>query len=73
MQGHNWLRSCVWHDADFDRQMEFQSATTLATFNVSDGAFPDAGLIMDAAGNLFGTASSGGSSTFDGTVFEITP
>src|SRR5438067_1462335 len=35
-----------------------------------DGAYPFAGLVMDQAGNLFGTTSGGGAS-YDGTVFEI--
>jgi uncharacterized repeat protein (TIGR03803 family) len=38
----------------------------------SKGANPVAGLVMDNAGNLYGTASDGGASGF-GTVFEITP
>ena len=38
--------------------------------NSSDGMLPSAGLIRDAAGNLFGTASSGG--TYNGgIVFEV--
>jgi uncharacterized repeat protein (TIGR03803 family) len=36
-----------------------------------DGSDPDAGLIMDAAGNFYGTTSSGGTN-FNGTVFELT-
>ena len=44
--------------------------TTLVRFNGDDGAYLDAGLIADAAGDLFGTASAGGASG-DGTVFEI--
>jgi uncharacterized repeat protein (TIGR03803 family) len=36
-----------------------------------DGAFPYAGLIMDAAGNLYGTTSSGGLPPYAGTVFKI--
>ena len=44
--------------------------TTLANFNGASGQFPDAGLIADAAGNLFGTTASGGAND-DGTVFEI--
>jgi uncharacterized repeat protein (TIGR03803 family) len=37
-----------------------------------DGVVPWAGLILDAAGNLYGTATAGGSKN-NGTVFEITP
>ena len=40
--------------------------------NGSDGAFPRAGLIADAAGNLYGTTSSGGAGN-GGTVFELSP
>ena len=35
-----------------------------------DGAFPAAGLITDAAGNLYGTTQSGGAYSY-GTVFEL--
>jgi uncharacterized repeat protein (TIGR03803 family) len=44
---------------------------TLVSFNGTDGANPQAGLIADANGNLFGTAAGGGVNNF-GTVFEIT-
>jgi uncharacterized repeat protein (TIGR03803 family) len=44
--------------------------TTLAAFNGSNGANPEASLIEDASGDLFGTTSGGGTSN-DGTVFEI--
>jgi uncharacterized repeat protein (TIGR03803 family) len=43
---------------------------TLVSFDDSDGAFPFAGLIADANGNLFGTTAEGGTSNY-GTVFEI--
>ena len=36
------------------------------------GAFPEAGLIFDTAGNLYGTTNGGGTYGY-GTVFEITP
>ncbi len=36
------------------------------------GAYPSAGLIFDAAGNLYGTTAGDGTTTF-GSVFEITP
>jgi uncharacterized repeat protein (TIGR03803 family) len=35
-----------------------------------DGAYPQAGLVMDTAGNLFGTTAGGGTSG-NGTVFEL--
>jgi uncharacterized repeat protein (TIGR03803 family) len=38
----------------------------------TEGGWPEASLIMDAAGNLYGTASAGGS-TNGGTVFELSP
>lgn len=44
--------------------------TTLVNFDNSNGAFPQAGLVADANGNLFGTTEAGGASG-DGTVFEI--
>jgi uncharacterized repeat protein (TIGR03803 family) len=37
-----------------------------------DGAGPEAGLIQDAAGNLYGTATSGGAYGY-GTVFVLKP
>ena len=45
------------------------SLSTLAPFVPPDGAYPEAGLIMDSNGNLYGTTRSGGSSE-DGTIFE---
>ncbi len=38
----------------------------------TDGASPRAGLVRDAAGNLYGTTVDGGAYTY-GTVFEVTP
>jgi uncharacterized repeat protein (TIGR03803 family) len=42
------------------------------THEFTDGNMPIAGLISDAAGNLYGTTSAGGPNN-DGTVFELTP
>jgi uncharacterized repeat protein (TIGR03803 family) len=40
--------------------------------NGTDGGLPTGGLILDAAGNLYGTTASGGAYN-SGTVFELTP
>src|ERR1039458_7566385 len=40
--------------------------------NGTDGTSPRAGLIFDAAGNLYGTTEQGGAYSH-GTVFELTP
>jgi uncharacterized repeat protein (TIGR03803 family) len=46
--------------------------TVLHTFIGSDGAQPDANLVLDDKGNLYGTAATGGPNGA-GVVFEITP
>ncbi len=46
------------------------TATTLVSFDGSDGSAPFGNLIVDAAGNLFGTTFQLGTSHY-GTVFEI--
>ena len=38
----------------------------------TDGAYPQAGLVVNPAGNLYGTTNNGGAYTY-GTVFELTP
>jgi uncharacterized repeat protein (TIGR03803 family) len=40
--------------------------------NCTDGAYPEAGLIRDASGRLYGTTYQGGA-VGDGTVFMLTP
>lgn len=42
-------------------------------FDNTDGYEPTAGLIFDAAGNLYGTTVSGGANTAYGVVFQIVP
>jgi uncharacterized repeat protein (TIGR03803 family) len=39
----------------------------------SDGGNPSGGLTFDTAGNLYGTAESGGTGSGRGVVFELTP
>jgi uncharacterized repeat protein (TIGR03803 family) len=47
--------------------------TPIYTFqNGSDGAFPVGGLVMDKAGNLYGSTTGGGSGG-GGTIFELSP
>jgi uncharacterized repeat protein (TIGR03803 family) len=61
------------------RQGQAQTEKVLHNFcdqpNCADGDAPDAGLISDSAGNLYGTTVAGGSGQFycGGTVFEISP
>jgi len=45
--------------------------SVLYSFNGTSGSAPIAGLIFDAAGNLFGTTSAGGTYN-SGTVFQLT-
>src|ERR1051325_8182743 len=57
----------------------YGAVTRVVDFTSASGARPDAGLIADASGNLFGTAHSGGAhggtagaAVLGGTAFEIT-
>jgi uncharacterized repeat protein (TIGR03803 family) len=47
-----------------------QTATILHAFDVADGSTPYAGVVQDAAGNLYGTTSSGGANNL-GTIYKI--
>lgn len=52
--------------------------TILHSFDYSpDGAYPTGGLLIDSAGNLYGTASQGGDNNCGffgcGTIFKVTP
>lgn len=47
-----------------------QAVTTLASFDGTNGFQCHAGLIADASGNLYGTASSGGANSY-GTLFQL--
>jgi uncharacterized repeat protein (TIGR03803 family) len=48
-----------------------QTYTVIHNFSGAEGAYPDAGLTPDKAGNFYGTASGGGSAGA-GTVFKLT-
>jgi uncharacterized repeat protein (TIGR03803 family) len=46
------------------------------THSQKDGHYPEAGLVFDSSGNLYGTTGNGGGGTCQsgcGTVFELTP
>jgi uncharacterized repeat protein (TIGR03803 family) len=50
--------------------------TTLRTFNYTDGAFPQDGLVQASSGDFYGTTFDGGNGGCQaecGTVFKITP
>jgi uncharacterized repeat protein (TIGR03803 family) len=47
--------------------------TVLHSFNRADGAYPEAGLVFDKKGNLYGTTAAGGKFQNAGTVFKLTP
>jgi uncharacterized repeat protein (TIGR03803 family) len=46
--------------------------TDLHDFDLTDGAFPSGDLVLDASGNLYGTASEGGQ-YHEGVIWEISP
>jgi uncharacterized repeat protein (TIGR03803 family) len=46
--------------------------TVIHSFNITDGYLPQADLIFDAVGNLYGTTVDGGANDV-GTVFELAP
>ena len=54
-----------------------RNLTVLYTFGFSDGAYPASVLLLDQAGNLYGTTEGGGNSAcgFDGcgVLFELSP
>lgn len=54
----------------FEIKAGTQTITTLVNFNYNNGATPDAALIKDAVGNLFGTTEYGGNGSY-GTIFEV--
>ena len=60
------LAPSAWAQADASVRFKVLHSFT----GGADGAVPAAGLVLDAAGNLYGTAALGGKAGF-GTVFEI--
>src|SRR5665213_1507164 len=55
----------------FEIAKGLSTTRTLASFNGTNGEDPQAGVTLDASGNLYGTTELGGDGNGDGTVFEI--
>ena len=56
----------------FRLALDGSTFTTLHNFNLSDGAYPDGGVIQGSNGALYGTTFFGGSgNTGEGTVFSL--
>jgi hypothetical protein len=58
----------------FELQKGSSTITTVASFNGSNGRYPSTGVIMDGAGNLYGTTAIGpvfNPNKIEGSVFEI--
>ena len=72
LRPQHWLRHLALFGLMFFAVHSYaQSTTTLYTFTGgADGGNPKSTLIMDPAGNLYGTTTMGGSAG-NGTVFEI--
>jgi uncharacterized repeat protein (TIGR03803 family) len=69
--GHTFGRG-HWISDHVGRRERSGSGTVLHAFNGADGIRPDAGAILDASGNVYGTTSGGGGSRCDcGTVFKL--
>jgi uncharacterized repeat protein (TIGR03803 family) len=59
----------------FSNQAFAAQLTTLVDFNITNGESPQAGLIFDTSGNLYGTTAGGGTASCNGvggTVFQLT-
>lgn len=47
--------------------------TTIHAFSYGDGAYPMGSLIMDSAGNIYGSTNGGGSTYNGGVAFKLSP
>ena len=56
---HNGLEGVGGDGTVFELAQGSGTITTLASFNGTNGAYPQAGLIMDSSGNLYGTTDAG--------------
>jgi uncharacterized repeat protein (TIGR03803 family) len=56
----------------FELSAGTNTLTTLASFSGTDGSTPQAGVVLDSHGNLYGTTSVGGTAG-DGEIFKLVP
>jgi uncharacterized repeat protein (TIGR03803 family) len=54
----------------FELGHDSSTITTLASFDGTNGWAPEAGLLIDSSGNLYGTTTAGGAAGY-GTIFEL--
>ena len=47
--------------------------STIHVFRYGDGAYPEANLVMDSAGNIYGTSNGGGGTYSRGVAFKLSP
>jgi uncharacterized repeat protein (TIGR03803 family) len=47
--------------------------SSIHVFHYGDGAYPEANLVMDSAGNLYGTTNGGGGTYNGGVAFKLSP
>jgi uncharacterized repeat protein (TIGR03803 family) len=77
LYGTTWLGGALGGGSVFELSPNANhtwTETILHSFGGTlDGFEPDAGLVMDAAGNLFGTTMGGGAYGGWGAVFELSP
>ena len=69
-----WMRACAvfLFCATTAIALPAQTFKTLHSFDVTDGQYPEAGLVQGTNGDFYGTTFEGGANN-DGTVFKITP
>ncbi len=65
------LNNATGYGTIFEIAAGTQTLTTLATFEGANGALPECTLLVDAAGDLYGTTQAGGAYN-DGIIFELT-
>jgi uncharacterized repeat protein (TIGR03803 family) len=55
------------------RKWKYEDIHDFCNGCTGDGSMPEAAMIEDAAGNLYGTTNSGGTANNGGTIFELRP